>query len=400
MKNTIKLLSILILFLTLNACDTDDGQDDPPIDEETTCMEFVDMHSQVKDARHIFFLNANEGWMIGFSGSTLETNAQLLHTTDGGQSWSIINTDLGFGMFMHVNNSNFKLQFTDANHGYISIDFGMDGYSPAYQYYYTNDKGVTWDAVPLPDDADLIHETYGMGVNSTQMVFAARINPPYPSESCHKLYFVSNTTHTITSEVVLTCDFDFSISSAHDIHFTDSGIINMSVATLDPYQKLMAHSENFGASWTYTPIEYDAGHHSYMEFVNDNIGYLPANTVTYSDTQYLYKTIDGGATWALKPINTSDSGTSFFHFSFADANNGLAIRFSGTGLYKTTDGGDTWSRISCFVDEDYSFDIHTSPKNIAYPSTDNGIILTQWMDVDAEEDIDIYQNRVYFYTGE
>ncbi len=399
MKNTIKILSILMLFLTLNACDdTDDTQDDPPV-EENTCMEFVDVHAQAKDARHIFFLNDNEGWMVSLESH----NAILLHTTDGGQSWVIINSDLGFGMFMHVNQSDFKFKFTDANHGYLSIDLGMDGYSPEQQYYYTDDKGVNWSPVPLPTLAagESIFENYGMGVNNDQMVYVARVdNSDSDIDSCFRLFFVSNTTHTVTNQINIVCDYDSYHFNSRDIHFTESGIINLTATLSDPFRRYMAHTGNFGASWTYTPIEYDAGHHSYMEFVNDNVGYLPANTVTYSDTQYFYKTTNGGATWTLKTMSTADSGTSFFHFAFADENNGLAIRFSGTGLYKTTDGGDTWERINCFIDEDYNFDIHTSPKNIAYPSVNNGIVLASWMDVDAEEDIDLYQNRVYFYTGE
>lgn len=372
------LFIITLLSLIFYSCDTDDGQDDPII-EENACMEFVDVHDQVKSATQMFFLNALEGWMIGNNPTGM---AELLHTTDGGQSWVVINDDLGFGCCF----SGFKFHFTDSNHGYMTIH-GIGN------YFYTTDKGVTWNAVPLPDDFDIVFDTYGMGVNSTQMVYAARIDPP--SEKCHKLYFVSNTTHTITSEVVLSCDWDWDFQPI-DIHFTDSGIINMSGNYSG--QRYMAHSEDFGASWTYTEIEYPAADHSYMEFVNDNVGYLAVFAGISSAEKPYYKTVDGGATWIKKTITSDNSVCFFTNFAFADENNGIASQSLGEDIYKTTDGGDTWTNISCSGNEDFSN--ISRIYRIAYPSIDNGIILSSWMDIDAEEDIDLTRNRVYFYTGE
>ncbi len=375
MKNTIKLLSILILFLTLNACKSDDKDD--PI-EENSCMELVDVHDLVKGATQMYFLNASEGWMIGNDGETFMSNLQLLHTTDGGQSWSIINDNLEIGCCF----ADFKFQFIDSNNGYMSTING--------NYYYTTDGGVTWNTISLNlnlDDFDF----YGMGVNNSNMVFAAKTFINGANEN--RLYFVSNTTHSITNYVVVPND-TYSGFHAHDIHITDSGIINMQVG--DGNRK-MEYSNNNGETWTISEIEFPAADHSYMQFVNDNIGYLTAQNGNMSETQPFYKTVDGGATWVEKTIN-ADIGLAFTNFAFADENNGLATRFLGKGIYKTTDGGNTWLNVSCTDDEDFN-KIHKFSR-IAYPSIDNGILLSTWLDIDAEETIDETRNRVYFYKGE
>lgn len=396
------LLAIAALMLILSSCKKDTSETDPnnpdPIIEDNTCMEYVDLHAQVNSAKQIFFLNDNEGWMIGHSKDESAANAILLHTSDGGQTWSIINNDLGFGFAIGVNESKFKFCFTNATHGYLTINMGTDN-TPDNEYYYTNDMGVSWNPVPLPSNSEDVFEYYGMGVNSTQMVFVARVDPPYPAISYNAMYFVSNDSHTITSDIFISYNSDYRLTG-RDIHFTDAGVINMQVLKSD--QVFMAHSEDFGANWSYIEIEYKSRPLTYMEFVTDDIGYMPVDMIVFGPTQPFYKTTDGGATWTKKYIDADNgsNGTSFFHFAFTDENNGLAIRAASDGLYKTTDGGDSWARVSCFSDDNYDFDIYTSPISIAYPSINNGIILSSFMDVDAVEIIDTYRNRVYFYVGE
>jgi len=411
MKNTLKhiILLLLALNITLVSCEkeieTQDDDDNPTI-ENGECMDYLNLHDKVKDARDIFFINDQEGWMIGFNEPSLSTNTKLLHTTDGGQTWDIINPDMGFGGMMHVNGSNFKIHFTDSNNGYIAIDFGMEEEYSELMYYYTTDKGATWNPVPLPTvGADDNIYLYGMGVNNTQMVFAAYIvTSEGEIPNCYKLFFVSNTTHAISGEVSLECyaggggGFTYSYHPT-DIHFSDSGIINMKVYSSETSTYYMAHSDNSGVSWSYTAIDYTPAHHSYIQFVNDQVGFMAANTGIYDDTQRFYKTTDGGETWELKTIDAG-AGSPIYRLSFADENNGLAIRYSDNELFKTTNGGNNWSRVGCFLEQNTGMDIATFPQDIYYASPDNAIILTKWLNVDAEEDIDISQNRLYFYKGE
>jgi photosystem II stability/assembly factor-like uncharacterized protein len=404
MKKVTTILLIVISIISLSSCKSD------IIDEFTEeangeCMGYINLHDITHDARHIFFLNNQEGWMIGStSGNLLQGNPMLLHTTDSGQNWTVINNNIGSGAFgMYANGSQFKFQFTNSTHGYMSLDFPMNGYEDEL-YYYTNDGGVSWNPVPLPtlgEDEDIY--LYGMGVNSTKMVFAALVvNANSDIPSCYRLYYVSNTTHTVTNYIDIECYLleDHKNFKPRDIHFADNGVINMSAtSSQNPYTEYMAHSGDYGASWTYTEVEHLPYDHSYIQFVNNSIGYMAINSGAWSETVPFYKTTDGGITWVKKTVSI-DGGLGFYQFSFADENNGLAIRFSDNALYKTTNGGDSWERVSCFNDKQLAVDIHTTPQNIYYPSVDNGIILTTWMDVDATEDADMYQNRMYFYKGE
>ena len=407
MKTTKNILSLILLItvLTFTSCKSDVAD---LIDDDTDqCMDNLNLHPTVYDGRHLFFLNENEGWMIGKNSGTIQdtfaNHAKLLHTTNGGQTWDVVNNDLGFDAFsMYANGSQFKFQFTNSNHGYMSLDFPMDGYTDQL-YYYTNDGGVSWSPVPLPElTNDETIYLYGMGVNSTKMVFASLVvNANSDIPSCYRLYFVSNTTHTITNNIDIECFLleDHKNYRPREIHITNSGKINMEATSSNPNKKYIAHSENYGASWTYTEVENLPYDHSYMQFANDNVGYMAVNTEVLSETVPFYKTTDGGVTWIKKEAQV-DNGTSFYKFSFTDENNGLAIRFADNALYKTTDGGDSWKRVTCFDDTNYSLDIYANPQNIAYLSVDNGIVLTNWMDINETEAENVYQTRVYFYKGE
>ena len=398
MKKVIKVVSVLVICIflsTVTSCKSDVIDDNNNATGE--CMDNISLHPTTHNAKQLFFLNQNEGWMIGLNN---QSNAMLLHTSDGGQNWNVVNNDLGFGgVEMNTNGSKFKFRFTNSNQGYICLDLPINNIDNIY--YYTNDGGVSWIPVPLPtlsNDEDI--SLYGMGVNSTKMVFAARVvNSNNNIDPCYRLYYVSNTSNTITNYVDIACGWDTKSFDPRDIHLTDSGVINMEATSSNPFTHYMAHSNNFGNSWTYTEIENPAADHSYMEFVNDNVGYLPAKTNTFADEQPYYKTTDGGVTWTRKTIGV-DNGSSFAHFAFADENNGLAIRYLGSEIYKTTNGGDSWEKVSCFDNTNLALDIYATPLDIAYLSVDNGITLTSWMDVDATEDVDTYQTRVYFYKGE
>ena len=181
--HTLKIIISLILVSLFISCGDDSPTENPTEENNSECMSYQNIHDIVQDARHVFFINELEGWSIGVSGALLQNKTILLHTIDGGHSWSVINDDLNFDSFsMYVNSSTFKFHFTDSNHGYLSLDFGMDGNHAYEQYYYTNDKGVTWNALPLPtSDPNDIFENYGMGVNDTQMVYLSKVE--YPGET-------------------------------------------------------------------------------------------------------------------------------------------------------------------------------------------------------------------------
>lgn len=72
-----------------------------------------------------------------------------------------------------------------------------------------------------------------------------------------------------------------------------------------------------------------------MQFISEQVGYIS----TYCDYQ-LYKSIDGGNTWALVPNNMH---VRYFHF----INENMGYSNDGSNIYKTINGGKFWRKDYC-----------------------------------------------------
>ncbi len=79
------------------------------------------------DLDNLFFLDANNGWVIG----ELET---VLKTTDGGENWTSQNTAMGSSDDLK------SIFFLDANNGYVGGEEGL--------LYHTTDGGANWTLQP------------------------------------------------------------------------------------------------------------------------------------------------------------------------------------------------------------------------------------------------------------
>ena len=92
------------------------------------------------ELKHVFFLNASNGWLEIANN----TDAFLYRTTDGGNSWSIINDP-------DATPADYNFRFLNANLGYaLAGEFAV---------YKTTDGGVSWE--PLARDNNYITSPYG-----------------------------------------------------------------------------------------------------------------------------------------------------------------------------------------------------------------------------------------------
>lgn len=246
------------------------------------------------DITSLHMLNELGGWAI--------TENAILRTTDGSSTWYNVSpqgvTAFGFGAG-HT--------FLDAMQAWILV---ADASDPAGSglLYRTGDGGLNWTVYPVPfggGDLTFIDESHGW------MMAALGAGAG---------------------------------SMAVSIYRTDDG----------------------GATWTQTytndPNLANAGNSLPLSGIKNNLAPLDADTawvggVVYApETFYLYKTSDGGRTWAPQTIPTApgmqDTELSIDNGPiFLSPNDGiLPIRFLGesvrTGFYATHDGGVNWEFVT------------------------------------------------------
>lgn len=358
------IMTILAFSLFIAACEKDPVEPDPtdPINPTETedCFTTIDLTNYTQDLRTVCFINENEGWLVGQNLDNM-SNQSLLYTTDGGLTWTVMNVDLKQNHSHNVSAP--YLKFHNSTSGYMIGDYeyisgGYGGYLPKH----TTDKGQTWSTIPGAADGtwDVV------AINSTDAIFIG--HSVYGHDDC-VLYKVSNSTHEITLTVELPSSLDF--FAKVDMHLSEEGTINVPISSVNTSSSLyMARSTDNGANWTYTEIELESIHK--VDFPTDNTGYVIGDIGLNGS---LYKTTDGGATWAKKTLPMS-----FIHVDFFDANNGIAIQEGH--IYKTTDGAETWTEVSCFSDSG-----HSPSRGVAYTSLD------KWFAIGSRKEFYIYEKE-------
>jgi len=153
-----------------------------------------------------------------------------------------------------------------------------------------------------------------------------------------------------------------------------------------------------GATWTRYPVPFNGG---YMQFLDDANGFVLSGELSgmHKHAVSLYQTSDGGATWTLKyaidptqPNNTLPFGGNKNGMTFRDTSTGWVSGYVPTPgavyLYKTTNGGVTWAQQLLALPPGYeSADIDiTSPRFFGL----NDAVLPVWMSTSAGRDLFIY----------
>ncbi|MDZ7763803.1 MAG: YCF48-related protein [Melioribacteraceae bacterium] len=101
-----------------------------------------------------------------------------------------------------------------------------------------------------------------------------------------------------------------------------------------------------GTAWTEVslasvmPEGFSFSYFDGLYFVNDQLGFAVAGKYKFN---YLYKTTDGGLTWAIKDSLNDGSNQRWYDLEFYDENVGVVVgNNAGTQRY-TSDGGETWA---------------------------------------------------------
>jgi len=305
----------------------------------TECFDIVDLTTYLDNLQTINFINETEGWIVGINSDDVNKST-LVHTTDGGLTWSVMNTDLDIHHAGSVSAP--YIQFYNSTDGYMigKYDVALGG----NKLKYTTNKGQTWTVI----NGSAIGTWDVVAVNSTNAVYIG--HNVYGHNNNSVLYQISNSSHEITKTVDLPSSLDF--YAKVDMELSEDGTINVPVSRVNINSSLyMARSVDYGTTWTYNEIELDAIYN--IDFPSDNTGYVIGD-IGLNPT--FYKTIDGGITWTKKSLPIS-----FVHHDFFDAENGLGI--NQDQIYKTTDGGETWTEVTCFSGSE-----HEPTRGVAFVS--------------------------------
>ncbi|MEO5675820.1 MAG: hypothetical protein ABIQ74_14355 [Chitinophagales bacterium] len=265
------------------------------------CQNAADFHTSTITANNIVcssFINDDEGWLADNAGN-------VCHTADAAQSWSIVSTENFF----------VKIAFTSPVIGYALS---------ASQAYKTNDGGVNWSPLALPNDI-----TPAIYFISPQTGFISGQNAIY------KTVDGGDSWSTISTDTT-TFNYFYFITS----------VTGFATAYDDQFFKCIWRTDDGGSTWSNV---YDSSNYfmNAIWFTSANEGWAAG----YYDRTGLGKlpvinhSTDGGATWQMAFIDDHPEdikGDQFIDVRFKNGLDGFALSIYDQSFI-TVDGGQTWN---------------------------------------------------------
>lgn len=291
------------------------------------------------DINQIYFIDDNNGWIVGRITDLSSFSGFILKTTNGGNNWAIervLSATTGSDSTLG------DIQFID-NIGWISGARGI--------VMKSTDIGQSWDLLDLPDS---------ITDNGTSN-FKAH-------------YFITADTGWFVGEngkIVKTEDGGLTwieqnsttIQDLQDVYFVDSQN-GWAVGNI----KVVLHTTDGGATWTLQSVpnstivgqNYDFRS---VWFVDNSNGFVCGKL------GQIIRTSDGGSNW------TNISFPKLLNFNkmqFANSTTGWIVGQEGI-IYKTTDGGDTWEEKLSGTDN-WLFTLFFLNANNGWIAGENGVI--------------------------
>lgn len=236
----------------------------------------------------IQFVDANTGFAVGNAGVVLKT-------TNGGQNWTIKNTNSTY--------NNLCLFFLNNNTGYIGhVNFKL---------LFTTDGGENWT----------IKNTYGG--NSFTSLFFLNQSTGYATASNNSAGLFS----TIDGAYSWGISFPYYCKSIKFLNNT----FGFCVSRENPYNKALIYNGN---AWTSYRVNYitNSNYLNSIDFISTTIGY------TVGDSGKIFKTLNGGNNWTSQNNYTSNNLKSV---KAIDLNKVITVGNNGT-IKATSNGGTTW----------------------------------------------------------
>ncbi|GAA5149311.1 hypothetical protein GCM10023321_12970 [Pseudonocardia eucalypti] len=300
----------------------------------------------------IWFLDPREGWAVN-------SNGQILHTTDGFDTWQ--EQFHAPGVYLRC------VGFADPSRGWVGT------LTAGRRLYETSDGGLTWNLVgdlpPLAPSA-----VCGLSVVDGEVVYASGTN--YPDRPARMMRTVDG------GATWQAWDMSQHASLLVDTLFTDAdhgwvvgGRATVPNPTRDDVRAVVLRTEDGGRTWTdqLAPLhaELPLGEWGWkIHFLDDRVGYVALESFVRAA---VLKTTDGGSTWTRIEVHDQQGNANLEGIGFLDEQTGWVGGWGSDTFQEgfssaTTDGGATWrnaNEIGRFINR---FRFFRGPRSVGYAS--------------------------------
>jgi photosystem II stability/assembly factor-like uncharacterized protein len=289
----------------------------------------------------IWFRSPTVGWAVN-------SNGQILHTTDGGLQW-----DLQFQPPASLSNVWMRsIGFASDTRGWVGTTAGDA------QLFETSDGGATWSAVTdLPADAPA--KVCGISVVNESVIYASGTNEPSDTPRIMKTVDGGRTWQvremTTHASILIDCYF-----TGPDTGWVVGGRKQpvtpgeRQCTTNRPRQEIkpvVLRTEDGGETWTNRLAgmeqQFPLGEWGWkIYFLDDQVGFVSLENFCEGA---ILKTTDGGQTWTRLSIDDEKQNANLEGLGFVDENHGWVGGWGPTAFRglssETNDGGQTWTTV-------------------------------------------------------
>lgn len=274
----------------------------------------------------IWFLNPSEGWAVN-------SNGQIVHTTDGGETWlpQLMDPEVYFRC----------IGFATPRHGWAGT------LTPGKTLFQTTNGGLDWTLVSgLPTLAP--PAICGISVVSEKVVYASGTNFPNRPARVMKTLDGGVTWTGIEmrphAHILVDCFF-----LDQNRGWVVGGKTDQPVPRRDNMKPVVLFTEDGGSTWVNRVAaiqdQFPLGEWGWkIQFLDDMVGFVSLENF---NAGAILRTIDGGLTWMRLEINDPQRNANLEGVGFVDENHGWVggwgdAQFQRRSTSETLDGGLTW----------------------------------------------------------
>ncbi|GAA5042594.1 hypothetical protein GCM10011506_45250 [Marivirga lumbricoides] len=248
------------------------------------------------------FVNASTGYMVTDAGN-------IYKSTDGGSSFTALNTGISDGRFWDV-------QFIDENKGWV-VGRGSD--FPVILY--TEDGGTTWTQQE--------HNSFsGSGFTT---VFFLNENIGWIGGYEYEIFKTTDGGNTWVKQTTTEPDQGFAFFTSMQFQDENIGYATTTIFQSSTVRKIIKTTDG-GETWEPTADQTTMSYVGGLHFFDAEHGYIAGRSK-------IMETTNGGDSW--EEIYAAPGGESLLNMVFLNDNIGYAIGSAGL-ILKSTDGGLNW----------------------------------------------------------